>query len=94
MSDSTEITLQKMKAGQSGTVVHMLGGHGLVDRLSSLGIRPGKRITKVSSMFMRGPVTVQVNSTQIAIGFGMANKILVKTDKKQGTDEDTAGRQS
>ena len=94
MSDDKEISLQKMKAGQSGTVAQLLGGHGLVNRLSALGIRPGKRITKVSSMFMRGPVTVQVNSTQIAIGFGMANKVLVKMDKKQGKDEDTSGRQS
>ena len=94
MSDDKEISLQKMKAGQSGTVAQLLGGHGLVNRLSVLGIRPGKRITKVSSMFMRGPVTVQVNSTQIAIGFGMANKVLVKMDKKQGKDEDTSGRQS
>jgi len=44
----------------------------------ALGIRPGKRITKVGSMFMRGPVTVQLDSTQVAIGFGMANKVIVE----------------
>ena len=55
-------------------------GHGFVDRLHSLGIRPGKRITKVSGMFMRGPVTLQVGRAQVAIGYGMAGKILVEVE--------------
>ena len=67
-----------MQAGQGGIVAQIQGGHDLINRLSALGIRPGKRITKVGSMFMRGPVTVQLGSTQVAIGFGMANKVIVK----------------
>jgi len=78
MSDSKQITLRQMQAGQSGIVAQIQGGHRLVNRLSALGIRPGKRITKVGSMFMRGPVTVQLDSTQVAIGFGMANKVIVE----------------
>jgi Fe2+ transport system protein FeoA len=31
-------------------------------------------------MLMRGPVTVQVEKTQVAIGFGMAAKILIQTN--------------
>ena len=69
-----------MGAGQSGVVANIEGGHGLVNRLNALGIRPGKRITKFSSMLMRGPVTIQVGNSQVAIGFGMANKIIVKLD--------------
>jgi len=72
--------MRQMQAGQSGTVVEILGGHGLVNRLNAMGIRPGKRITKVSSMFMRGPVTIQVGQAQIAIGFGMAGKIVVELE--------------
>jgi ferrous iron transport protein A len=74
------MTVRQMDAGQSGTVIAVLGGHGLVNRLSSLGIRPGKRITKVSSMFMRGPVTIQVDRARVAIGFGMAGRILIEVD--------------
>jgi ferrous iron transport protein A len=70
-----------MSSGQTGTVAQIAGGYGLVRRLQALGIRPGKRITKVSSMFGHGPVTVQVDSMQIAIGFGMAGKIIVEIDK-------------
>lgn len=83
MSEKRRISLRQMDAGQSGTVVEILGGHGLVNRLSSLGIRPGKRITKVSSMFLRGPVAIDVGQTQIAIGFGMAGKILVEVEKEK-----------
>ena len=78
MSDSEQITLRQMQTGQSGNVVQIQGGHGLINRLSALGIRPGKKITKVGSMFMRGPVTVQLDGTQVAIGFGMANKVIVE----------------
>ena len=67
-----------MEAGQSGIVVQIQSGRGLINRLSALGIRPGQRVTKVSSVFMRGPVTIQVGSAQVAIGFGMANRIIVE----------------
>ena len=75
-----QTTLARMRAGCSGVVLQIQGGHGLVNRLNALGFRPGKKITKVSSMFMRGPVTVQVDRTQISIGFGMAKKIMVELD--------------
>ena len=78
MPDGRQIPLGRMEAGQSGTVVQVQGGRGLISRLSALGIRPGQRVTKVSSMFMRGPVTIQVGNAQVAIGFGMANRIIVE----------------
>ena len=81
MADSKQVTLRQMQAGQSGIVVQIQGGHGLINRLCALGIRPGKRITKVGSMFMRGPVTIQLDSIQVAIGFGMANKVIVELGK-------------
>jgi len=80
MTDGRLITLHQMWTGQSGIVAHIEGGHGLVNRLNALGIRPGKRITKVSSMLMRGPITIEVDRAQVAIGFGMARRIIVKLD--------------
>jgi len=78
MPDSKQTSLVRMQAGQSGKVVEIQGGHGMVNRLSALGIRPGKRITKVGSMLMRGPVTIQVDRAQVAVGFGMASRIIVE----------------
>ncbi len=78
MPDEKQIPLSRMQVGQSGRVLQIQGGHGLINRLSALGIRPGQRVSKVSSMFMRGPVTIQVGNAQVAIGFGMANRIIVE----------------
>ena len=81
MSGREQTPLVRMQSGQSGTVIQVQGGQGLVNRLASLGIRPGKRITKISAMLMRGPVTVEVDRTQVAIGFGMATRVLVELEE-------------
>jgi ferrous iron transport protein A len=72
------IDLTQLEEGKSGVVVHIHGGQGLVRRLESLGIRVGKKLTKVSSQFMRGPVCVRIDSYQVALGFGMAKKIFLE----------------
>ncbi len=74
------MSVTQLAAGQSGKVLAVTGGHGMVSRLAALGIRPGKRIVKVSSAFMRGPVVIQVDRARVAIGFGMASRILVEPD--------------
>jgi ferrous iron transport protein A len=71
--------LTELKTKQTGVVKEILGGHGARSRLAALGIRPGKKITKLSSHFWRGPVTVLVDKTKVAIGHGMAQKIIVET---------------
>ncbi len=55
--DEKKLTLTQMQDEQSGTVIEIQGGRGMINRLSALGVRPGQTVTKVSSMFMRGPVT-------------------------------------
>jgi ferrous iron transport protein A len=74
-----------MKSGESGIVVEFLGGHGFISRLNALGIRLCKRITKVNSMLMRGPIIVDVDGMKLAVGHGMAHRIIVEV-----TDENTA----
>jgi ferrous iron transport protein A len=81
MSQKIRLALSQMQGGQTGTVIQILGGRGLIRRLDALGIRPGKKVTKMSSTLFRGPITLRTNQTQVAIGFGMANKILVEIDK-------------
>jgi ferrous iron transport protein A len=76
-----QLTLAEMKTGQTGIVVGVLGGPGFIRRLDALGIRPGKKVTKLSSTLFRGPVMLRVNNTQVAVGFGMARKIIVEADK-------------
>lgn len=72
------IPLTEMGSGQIGKVAGVQGGRGIQTRLNAMGIRPGVQITKVSGQFMRGPIIVRIGSTRIAIGFGMARRIIVE----------------
>lgn len=78
MSDEKLVSLDQMKAGQSGIIIGIDGGHGMVMRLNTMGIIPGKKITKISSQLMRGPVMIEVDRTRVALGFGMARRILLQ----------------
>ncbi len=73
--------LTQMQPGEAGIISEIQGGHGLVKKLQSMGIRPGRKITKVSSHFWRGPQTVEIDNLQIAIGFGMAKRIFVEVKR-------------
>ncbi|NLA25978.1 MAG: ferrous iron transport protein A [Firmicutes bacterium] len=72
------VSLVEMKTGQSGRVSQIQGGHGMVARLQALGIHPGKRVTKVSAVFQRGPVVLGIDRSQVALGYGQANRIFVE----------------
>ena len=47
-------------------------------RLHALGVREGKKVKKLGGGFMCGPLTVQIGTTKIGIGHGMACKIMVE----------------
>jgi ferrous iron transport protein A len=81
MYQEGQLTLAEMRTGQTGTVVEVLGGRGLIRRLDALGIRPGRKVTKLSSTLFHGPVILRVDNSQVAVGFGMARKIIVEVDK-------------
>jgi len=81
MSEKEIIALTKMKTGEEGKVVSILGGRGAFRRLEALGLRIGKKITKKSRGFLWGPVTVQVGGSQIGIGHGMAAKVMIEVEK-------------
>ncbi len=80
MRRERQLTLGQMEVGQTGTIIEIRGGWGLVRRLEALGVRPGKKVTKISTTLFRGPVTLKIGNTQVAVGFGMARKIIVQVD--------------
>ncbi|MBS3770620.1 MAG: FeoA family protein [Bacteroidales bacterium] len=75
-------SLVKMKPGETGTITEIEGGIGVRHHLDSLGIRINKKVEKVSQVLMKGPVTIKVDNSKIAIGRGMASKIYVNADSK------------
>ena len=70
-----------LETKESGVVVEIRGGVGLIERLQSMGIRVDKKITKISSHFWGGPQTIEIDNFKVAIGHGMAKKIRVDTGK-------------
>ncbi len=53
------------------------GGNALQNRMMSMGIYPGREVTKLSNFALRGPVTIRVGEAVIALGYGVAGKIIV-----------------
>ena len=68
----------KLRSGESGIIREITGGPGMVHRLEMLGIRPGKLLKKMSAVFMGGPVTVMVDRREVAMGRGIASRVMVE----------------
>ncbi|MFC1576065.1 ferrous iron transport protein A [Candidatus Omnitrophota bacterium] len=75
------ITLAEMKNGEHGIIIDVSGGMGATQRIRNMGVIVGRKITKMSSHFMKGPQTVRVGNTKIALGYNMASKILIEVDR-------------
>ena len=52
-----------------------------VKRLSDLGLTPGTNVTVVKSAPFNGPLEVTVRGSRLAIGRGMASRILVDVER-------------
>jgi ferrous iron transport protein A len=72
-----EISLAMMKKGQRGTVSTITGGRTFRLKLESMGIHPGSKVAKVSNLFHKGPVILHVGGTEVALGYNMANRIMI-----------------
>jgi len=75
------IDLTQMQPGESGIIKEIQGGPGFARKLQSRGVRPEKKISKVSSHFWRGPQIIEIDNLEIAVGFGMARRILVEVER-------------
>ncbi len=75
------IPLTDVESGETATVVEILGGMGMQNRLRALGIRNGVKVTKVSGAFARGPVILRIGRTQTALGFGISYKVIVEVER-------------
>ena len=70
-------SLADMVDGEVCVVRQFMGGHAMAARLQAMGLRPGKRVRKISRQPLRGPVAVEIDNYCIAIGHGMARRIIV-----------------
>jgi len=74
----SEIPLCNLTPGQEAQVRAVVGpGRGLRLRLGSLGIRPGAVVRLISLGAGHGPILLEVDGTRVALGRGLARRILV-----------------
>lgn len=74
--------LTQLKAGEKAVFKGVQGGRGIRSRLEAMGITPEAVIMKISAQLMRGPVIIKAGETELAIGFGMAKRIIVERIKE------------
>ena len=78
-----EKSLIEMTKGSHGIIAKIGGGQKLFDRLKPLGVSIGQKISKIDSMIMKGPVIVKIGNSKVAIGRGMASKIIVSINQEK-----------
>lgn len=75
-----KISLIQLKANHKGKVVEVLGGANLHKKLMHMGIFKGKEIAKVSHIGLRGPVVIKTGRSILALGHGVAAKIILEQE--------------
>ncbi|MEW5951993.1 MAG: ferrous iron transport protein A [Elusimicrobia bacterium] len=78
-----ETTLLKLKTGEKALVKEILGGKNVKEKLNAMGIYPGAEIKKSISP-SKGPIIAEILRYKIAIGRGMAEKIIVYENNPDG----------
>jgi ferrous iron transport protein A len=66
-----------MHQGQTVTIVEIRGGYGFIRRMQEMGFTKGEKIQLLSAGHP-GPVRVKIKGSTMAIGHGVARKIMVE----------------
>ena len=74
------VALTHIKANHKGKVVEITGGTNLYHRLMNMGVYKGKEVTKLSHIGLRGPVVIKSGRSILALGHGVAAKVIVETE--------------
>ena len=77
MSKKKASHLLALGVGARGTIVSIVGGWKVNKRLADLGLLPGTEI-KVLKKAPYGPVEIKVRGSKLALGRGLAGKVMVK----------------
>ena len=76
MKQTTLKPLSQVPEGTTVVLVRVDAGHGLNNRLAAMGLLPKAHI-KVINSHHRGPFVIDLKGSKVALGKGMANKIIV-----------------
>ena len=76
------IPLAEVPSSRKVSVQEIRGGFGQVRRLAALGIVPGTVVTVIRNA-MAGPMIVEARQSRLALGRGVAMKILVRLEEER-----------
>jgi ferrous iron transport protein A len=71
-------TLDQIRENDKGKVIDIQGGWGIRGRLGHMGIHPGDILTVRRYGALGGPILIEVHGFQVALGRGIAARILVE----------------
>lgn len=72
------LSLIELKDNQIAKIIGLEGGRGAGEKLQNLGLRVGVSVKKIRGMFSHGPIIVKAGQTEIALGRGLAAKVIVE----------------
>jgi Fe2+ transport system protein FeoA len=82
------VPLTALRAGETAPAVSIAatsgrgwGRGGFEKRLMDMGLTPGTKVTVVKSAPLHGPVEVLVRDSRLALGRGVAERILVEVEE-------------
>jgi len=78
-------TLDRIPRGKTVTVSRIEGGWRIRQKLNQMGIHIGDQILIKRHGFMGGPTLIQIHGSEVAIGRGMAQKIIVNLNASQSS---------
>ena len=71
-------TLAKLKKGERGIISALECAAGQCRRMTSLGLQKGKEVEIVSRHPWRGPIVIKIGNLDLAIGWGLAQHVIVE----------------
>lgn len=72
------LPLTMVPYAKKAQIVVLEGGHGFQRKMHVMGLRVGKIVRIVTKQPLHGPITIEIGKSQVTIGKGMAQRIMVK----------------
>jgi ferrous iron transport protein A len=73
--------LTDLQPGQKARILRLEGGYGFQRNLRTRGIREGKIVEILTRQPYGGPIVISIEERDIAIGRGMASRVIVEVEK-------------
>jgi ferrous iron transport protein A len=82
------VPLTEMIRGEQGTIARLDGGKGFQSNLRARGVREGKKVVVKEVQPWGGPVLINVEGEEVALGRGMAERIVVNVTEDVAEDRE------